>query len=63
MKTAATEPKVPALRRLLRITGAAAVAGQGIAAAAALIMFLPNLVIFIVLQRQVMSTMSHSGLK
>ena len=44
-------------------TGAAAVAGQGIAAAAALIMFLPNLIIFIILQRQVMSTMSHSGLK
>jgi ABC-type glycerol-3-phosphate transport system permease component len=44
-------------------TGAAAVAGQGIAAAAALIMFLPNLVMFIVLQGQVMSTMSHSGLK
>lgn len=43
--------------------GANAVAGQGIAAAAALIMFLPNLVIFIVLQSQVMSTMSHSGLK
>jgi len=44
-------------------TGANAVAGQGIAAAAALIMFLPNLVIFIFLQGQVMSTMSHSGLK
>jgi ABC-type glycerol-3-phosphate transport system permease component len=44
-------------------TGANAVAGQGIAAAAALIMFVPNLLIFIVLQRQVMSTMSHSGLK
>lgn len=44
-------------------TGANAVAGQGIAAAAALIMFLPNLVIFILLQSQVMSTMSHSGLK
>lgn len=44
-------------------TGATAVAGQGIAAAAALIMFLPNLIIFIILQRQVMSTMSHSGLK
>ena len=45
-------------------TGAAnVVAGQGMAAAAALIMFLPNLVIFIILQRQVMSTMSHSGLK
>jgi ABC-type maltose transport system permease subunit len=39
------------------------VAGQGMAAAAALIMFLPNLIIFIVLQSQVMSTMSHSGLK
>lgn len=45
------------------VTGAAAVAGQGMAAAAALIMFLPNLVMFIFLQRQVMSTMSHSGLK
>jgi ABC-type glycerol-3-phosphate transport system permease component len=44
-------------------TGANAVAGQGIAAAAALIMFLPNLIIFIILQSQVMSTMSHSGLK
>lgn len=44
-------------------TGANTVAGQGIAAAASLIMFLPNLVIFILLQRQVMSTMSHSGLK
>ncbi len=44
-------------------TGANVVAGQGIAAAAALIMFLPNLIVFIVLQSQVMSTMSHSGLK
>jgi len=39
------------------------IAGQGISAAAALIMFLPNLLIFILLQSQVMSTMSHSGLK
>ena len=44
-------------------TGANAVAGRGIAAAAALIMFLPNLLVFILLQSQVMSTMSHSGLK
>lgn len=44
-------------------SGANAVAGQGIAAAAALIMFVPNLLIFIILQSQVMSTMSHSGLK
>lgn len=44
-------------------TAANSVAGQGVAAAAALIMFLPNLLMFIILQRQVMSTMSHSGLK
>ena len=44
-------------------TGANPVAGQGIAAAASLIMFVPNLVIFIVLQSQVMNTMAHSGLK
>lgn len=44
-------------------SGANTVAGQGMAAAAALIMFLPNLIIFIFLQSQVMSTMSHSGLK
>jgi ABC-type glycerol-3-phosphate transport system permease component len=43
--------------------GANAVAGQGMAAAATLIMFLPNLVIFLFLQSQVMNTMSHSGLK
>ncbi|KIY23520.1 carbohydrate ABC transporter permease [Mesobacillus subterraneus] len=39
------------------------VAGQGMAAAASLIMFIPNLVIFIFLQSQVMSTMAHSGIK
>lgn len=39
------------------------VAGQGMAAAASLIMFVPNLVIFIIMQRQVMDTMSHSGIK
>jgi ABC-type glycerol-3-phosphate transport system permease component len=44
-------------------TGANVVAGQGMAAAASLIMFLPNLLIFIILQSQVMNTMSHSGLK
>lgn len=39
------------------------VAGQGIAAAAALIMFIPNLILFIILQSSVMNTMAHSGLK
>ncbi len=43
--------------------GANSVAGQGMTAAASLIMFLPNLIIFILLQSQVMSTMIHSGLK
>lgn len=40
-----------------------AVAGQGIGAASALIMFIPNLIIFIVMQSQVMNTMAHSGIK
>ena len=39
------------------------VVGQGMAAAGALLMFVPNLVIFIVMQRRVMNTMVHSGLK
>lgn len=39
------------------------VVGQGMAAAATLIMFIPNLVIFIVMQKQVMDTMAHSGIK
>lgn len=36
---------------------------QGITAASALIMFLPNLIIFIVMQSKVMDTMAHSGIK
>lgn len=39
------------------------VAGQGMSAAASLIMFIPNLIIFIILQSQVMNTMAHSGIK
>lgn len=39
------------------------VAGQGMAAAASLIMFIPNLVLFIILQGKVMNTMAHSGIK
>ncbi len=40
-----------------------AVAGLGMQAAAVLIMFIPNLVLFILLQSRVMNTMSHSGMK
>ena len=39
------------------------VAGQGVAAAASLIMFLPNLILFIILQNSVMNTMANSGIK
>lgn len=38
-------------------------ATQGISAASALIMFVPNLLIFIFMQSQVMDTMAHSGIK
>ncbi len=49
---------------LSTLTGSAnSVAGQGMAAAAGLILFLPNLILFIILQRKVMSTMAYSGLK
>ena len=39
------------------------VAGQGVAAAASLIMFIPNLVLFVILQKSVMNTMATSGIK
>ncbi|MGF7142732.1 ABC-type glycerol-3-phosphate transport system permease component [Anaerotaenia torta] len=39
------------------------VVGQGMAAAGALIMFLPNILLFILLQSKVMNTMAHSGIK
>jgi ABC-type glycerol-3-phosphate transport system permease component len=40
-----------------------AVAATGMSAAAAVILFLPNLVIFIIMQSKVMNTMTHSGIK
>lgn len=40
-----------------------AVAGTGMAAAAGLILFIPNLVIFIIMQSRVMNTMAHAGIK
>ncbi len=39
------------------------VAGQGMSAAATLIMFVPNLILFIILQNGVMNTMASSGIK
>lgn len=40
-----------------------AVAARGIVAAGTIILFLPNLIMFICMQSRVMSTMSHSGIK
>ncbi|MDR1643496.1 MAG: carbohydrate ABC transporter permease [Clostridiales bacterium] len=45
------------------LSASGAVAGQGMAAAATLVMFVPNLVLFVILQSNVMNTMAHSGLK
>ncbi|MDQ0060387.1 carbohydrate ABC transporter permease [Paenibacillus harenae] len=39
------------------------VAMQGAAAVASLIMFVPNLIVFIILQGKVIATMAHSGIK
>lgn len=44
-------------------TNTNSVAGQGIAAASTLIMLVPNLVLFIILQSRVMNTMANSGIK
>lgn len=39
------------------------VAGQGIAAAASMLLFLPNLLMFLVLRKSFMNTMANSGIK
>ena len=41
----------------------AAMSAAGVTAAVAVIVFIPNLIIFICMQSQVMNTMSHSGIK
>lgn len=46
-----------------QVAGQTSIAGLGMSAAAGLILFLPNLIIFIVMQSNVMDTMSHSGIK
>jgi len=43
--------------------GTSSIAAQGISAAASLIIFIPNIILFIILQKNVMNTMAHSGLK
>ena len=43
--------------------GSSSIAAQGMVAAASLLMFIPNLIFFLVVQNQVMNTMAHSGMK
>jgi len=43
--------------------GSSSLANQGISAAATLLMFLPNIIFFIIVQNQVMNTMAYSGMK
>jgi len=43
--------------------GTSAIAAQGMSAAANLIMFAPNIILFVVLQNSVMNTMAYSGIK
>jgi len=45
------------------LSGVGTVQGQGMAAAAAMIMFVPNLLLFVVMQSSVMNTMAYSGMK
>ena len=42
---------------------AGSIAGMGMAAAAGVLMFIPNFIVFIVMQSGVMNTMAHSGIK
>jgi ABC-type glycerol-3-phosphate transport system permease component len=43
--------------------GVSSIAAQGMSAAANLMMFLPNIILFIILQNSVMNTMAYSGIK
>ncbi|HQN74582.1 MAG TPA: carbohydrate ABC transporter permease [Bacillota bacterium] len=43
--------------------GTSAIAAQGMSAVASLIIFVPNIVLFILLQKNVMNTMAYSGIK
>lgn len=43
--------------------GVSSIAAQGMSAAANLLLFLPNIVLFVILQKNVMNTMAYSGIK
>lgn len=51
------------MNTLTSTTAGNTVVGVGMQAAATVLMFIPNLIIFIVMQSKVMDTMAHSGIK
>lgn len=58
-----TMKTLPAYVQTLGSAAQNGVAGQGMMAAAGLLMFVPNLVVFLLFQRRVMETMVSSGIK
>ena len=51
------------LNTLTMTTTGNSIIGVGMQAAASVIIFVPNLIIFIFMQSKVMNTMAHSGIK
>ncbi len=58
-----TDNGLHTLAYYLQTLPAGSVNGAGISAASTLIMFIPNLILFIIMQSNVMNTMAHSGMK
>lgn len=58
-----TDESLQTLAFYLQTLPTGTVQGAGVNAASTLIMFIPNLVLFVVLQSNVMNTMAHSGMK
>lgn len=58
-----TDESLQTLAFYLQTLPAGTVQGAGVSAASSLIIFVPNLILFIVMQSNVMNTMAHSGLK
>ncbi len=58
-----TDESLQTLAFYLQTLPSGTVQGAGVSAAASLIIFVPNLILFIIMQSNVMNTMAHSGLK
>lgn len=58
-----TDESLQTLAFYLQTLPTGTVQGAGVSAASTLIMFVPNLLLFVVLQSNVMNTMAHSGMK